>query len=185
MSAHGKGFTGAQVLAQDKYEFFSRWYHLAIRSLIGMYPFKDDYFWLARKVDPPITTGQAEKSVKLLKRLGLVTEGPNGILKLSGLSLTTGEEVEGLGLRNLYFECADLAKNAISTMDRDTRNITALTLGISKATYKEICADIAEFQKKLMAKANRDAGADGVYQMNFYLFPISKTRDSSKRWVKK
>ena len=40
---------------RDQYEFYSKWYHSAIRSLIDMYPFKDDYSWLAKNVYPPIT----------------------------------------------------------------------------------------------------------------------------------
>jgi uncharacterized protein (TIGR02147 family) len=176
LSAHGKGFSPAQVIAHDQYEYYSKWRHSAVRSLIGMYPFKDDYTWLAKMTAPPITPGQAQKSVMLLKRLGMVTVAPNGTLKLSHVSITTGPEIAGLGLRNFHFECADLAKKAICTMDRETRNITGLTLGVSKKTYKTICDEVAHFQLKLMAIANTDSRADRVYQINFHLFPLSKDR---------
>jgi uncharacterized protein (TIGR02147 family) len=173
MSAHGKGFTEAQLIAHDQYDFYSKWYHSAIRSLIGLYPIKDDYFHLARRVVPNITTGQAKKSVELLLRLGLAVRKPDGTLKLTHTSITTGREIEGLGLRNFHFQCTDLAKNAISTMDRSSRNITGLTLGVSRAAYEKICAKIALYQEELMNIANTSPEADRVYQLNFHFFPLS------------
>ena len=182
LSAHGKGFTRSQVVSHDQYEYYSKWYHSAIRSLIGMYSIKDDYTSLAKMVVPCITPGQAKKSVALLEQIGMVVEGGDGTLALAHTSVTTGKEVIGLGLRNFHFECADLAKNAISTLDRETRNITGLTLGVSEPGFKEICAEIAAFEKKLMAIADNDKNADRVYQLNFHLFPLSRC-DIKKKFM--
>jgi len=182
MTRHGQGFTRAQLLSKDQYEYYSTWYHSAVRSIIGMYPFKDDYFWLGRMMIPPITTGQAKKSVELLKRLGLVTEGGDKRLTLTTVSVTSGSEILGTGLRNFHYECADLAKEAIRKMKRDERNITGLTLGVSKAAYSEICNRVAAFQNELMEIANAARDADRVYQINFHLFPLS--RSDKKRVLK-
>ncbi|MCX7726532.1 MAG: TIGR02147 family protein, partial [Chitinispirillaceae bacterium] len=45
----------AQILREDQYEFYSQWYHATIRSIIDMYGFKDDYKWLAKMINPPIS----------------------------------------------------------------------------------------------------------------------------------
>ena len=177
----GKGRTRAQLLNKDQYDYFSKWYHSAIRSLIGMYKFKNDYLWLAKKVFPVITPGKARKSVALLKRLGLVESGSNGTLKITNAGITSGPEVMGVGLRNFHFESTGLAKNAIRTLGRKDRNITGLTLGISAAAYQKICDEIAVFQEKVMHIADTAQNVDRVYQLNFHFFPLSKFERKRRR----
>lgn len=47
-----KGPNKAQLLRKDQYEFISNWYHVMVRSIIGMYGFKGDYRWLAKMINP-------------------------------------------------------------------------------------------------------------------------------------
>jgi uncharacterized protein (TIGR02147 family) len=180
LSRHGKGFTPAQILDRDQYEYYSKWYHSAIRSIIGMYLFKDDYFWLARMVSPPISTGKAKKSVELLKKLGLVIEGRDKYLEISDRNITSGREISGIGLRNFHFDCTDLAKRAITTLGRDKRHIMGLTVGVSEEVYKEICEKIEEFQKELIKTANKSRYANRVYQINFHTFPLARVDKKRK-----
>ena len=174
ITAKGRGLTKIQIINNDQYEFYAKWYHSAIRSLIGLYKFKDDYKWLCKKVVPPITPGQAKKSVELLIRLGLAVKADDGTVALSNVSISTGREATGLGLRNFHFESMDLAKNAIRTLDRDKRNMTSITLGISPDAYRKICDELAICQEKIVNIAVNSPNADKVFQLNFHLFPLSK-----------
>ena len=70
----GKKASNTQLLRQDQYEFISKWYHVVVRSLVDMYQFKNDYKWLAKMVNPPITVNQAKQSISLLERLGLIAK---------------------------------------------------------------------------------------------------------------
>lgn len=180
LSRHGKGFTPAQVLYKDQYEYFSTWYHSAIRSIIGMYLFKDDYFWLAKMLSPSISTGKAKKSVELLKRLGLIIEGKDNYLEISEPNITSGREIFGTGLRNFHFDLADLAKRAIKTLDRDKRHIMGLTVGVSQEVFNKICIKIEEYQKELIKIANTSRNADSVYQINFHTFPLARVDKKRK-----
>ena len=176
----GRGFSKTQIVNKNQYEYYSRWYHSAVRSIIGMYKFKNDYKWLARMVTPTITVKQAKKSVTLLKELGMITKQKTGCYALSDTSISTGKEVVGLAVQNFHSECTDLANNAIQTVSKDNRNITGLTLGISKTSYGRICDEIARFQDEIMEIANSDEEADRVYQLNFHLFPMSKSDNEKK-----
>lgn len=66
-----KSRSEGRVLTHDYFEFYSEWYHAAIRSLINSYGFNGDYEWLARSVYPAISTSKARKSVALWKNSGL------------------------------------------------------------------------------------------------------------------
>jgi uncharacterized protein (TIGR02147 family) len=171
----------ARQIRSDQYEFYSKWYHGAVRSIVDMYDFKGDFKWLAKMVMPPLSVKQARQSVRLLETLEMITKRSNGTYAVTDKSVTTGKEVAGLAVQNLHMECAELARKAIQEVPRTKRSVTGLTLGISHKSYEQICMEIQEFQEKIMDIANRDAEADRVYQFNFHLFPISKADDERKR----
>jgi uncharacterized protein (TIGR02147 family) len=180
IKSRGRGFSKTQIMNKNQYEFYSRWYHSAVRSIIGMYKFKNDYKWLAKMVTPAITVRQAKKSIELLLALGMIVKQKNGAYGLTDTSITTGKEVVGLAVQNFHDECTGLAKNAIHSVSKDNRNITGLTLGISRKSYDRICEEIAEFQNEIMNIANNDEDADRAYQLNFHMFPISKADNERK-----
>ncbi|HMA65910.1 MAG TPA: DUF4423 domain-containing protein, partial [Chitinispirillaceae bacterium] len=161
------------VLRKDQYEFISNWYHVMVRSIIGMYGFKGDYRWLAKMVNPPITPAQAKNSVDLLEKLDLIKKGVDGGYTISDSSLTTGKDVLSVAFQNFHISCADLAKRAIAVLPVNKRNMSGLTLGISEKTYQTICDEIQQFQTRIMEIADRDLDSDRVYQLNFHFFPTS------------
>jgi uncharacterized protein (TIGR02147 family) len=63
-----KGQTRGRELRADQIEYYSRWYHSAVRSLVGLHDFGDDWTKLAKAVFPRITPRQARESVELLLR---------------------------------------------------------------------------------------------------------------------
>jgi uncharacterized protein (TIGR02147 family) len=165
----------ARDLRQDQYEFYSQWHHAIIRSLIDLFPSINDPKRLAKMVHPPITPKQAKKSIELLLRLGLIRKLPNGNLTISSKILSTGQELQSLAVQQFHLTCMDLAAKALRELPSDKRDISGLTLGISKKAYDKIREEIFTFQDKILAIAENDKGSDGVYQLNFHLFPVSKT----------
>ena len=43
----------ADLVGMDRLEFYSKWYHGAIRELLFFHPFRGDYAELARRLSPP------------------------------------------------------------------------------------------------------------------------------------
>jgi uncharacterized protein (TIGR02147 family) len=177
----GKTVSKAQVLRKDQYEYYSNWYHAMIRSIIGMYGFRDDYKWLSRMINPPITVPQAKHSVQLLEKLQLILKDDQGIYRLSHNNLTTGKDLMSVAFQNFHSACTDLAKRAITEFPLEKRNMTGLTLGISEKTYERICKEIEVFQEKIMGIAEVDETADRVYQLSFHLFPTSNNDQQRKQ----
>jgi uncharacterized protein (TIGR02147 family) len=160
-------------LRAEQYEFYSTWFFSAIRSLIDMHPFVDEFAWLAKSVYPPIKPLDAKKAITLLQKLGMIRKGEKGRLEVVDKTITAGEEVVQLGLLNFQKQTAELALKAIEEMPKDKRNISGMTLGISRKTYDLICQEIRGFQSRLQKLAEVDTEADNVYQFNFQFFPIS------------
>jgi uncharacterized protein (TIGR02147 family) len=170
-----------QIVRNDQFEFYSKWYHSVIRSLIDLHGFAGDYEKLARNVYPRIKPLQAKKSVELLLRLGLVRKRPNGSYAVTDKSIATPKEVAGLAVMNFHRDAGRLAMAALNDVHKDRRNFSAMTLGISHETYKEICNDILALRRAIQQKAEADNSADAVYQLNFQFFPVSRTDINTER----
>lgn len=177
VSYPSKNVAVVQQTRRDQYEFYSKWYHSAVRSLIEMYPFTGDYERLARSIYPPITNKQAKKSVALLEKLGFIAKHKNGVYTLTNNNITTGNEITALAALNFHKEAAHLVEHALDSLPRDKRNITGLTLGISGQMYQKICDEIQSFRAKIVSMAQDDIGADRAYQLNFHFFPMTTIPD--------
>lgn len=169
-----KGYLAIRVLDNDQYEYYSKWYYSAVRSIIGMIPVGDDYEKLARYVLPSITLAQAKKSIKLLLKLGLIERMDNGCYSITNSAISTGYNVKSLAVANFQRETMRLGIEAIDRYDSSIRDISSLSIGISETGFKKITAMIAEFRKSIAEVANADNEADRVYQVNFQVFPLSR-----------
>jgi len=169
----------AQVLRKDHYEYYSKWYHSAIRALIDLYSFTGDYVWLSRKVVPAISDSQARRSVELLERLGLIVRDSEGRYRVTEKNIVAGSDISQLAKNRFNVEYTELAKKSITDLPTDKRMVCSLTLGVSYSTYRRICEEAVRFQELVVGLANADFLADNVYQCQMILFPLSTIEEPS------
>lgn len=180
IKARGMKAWKPQLVRNDQFEFYSKLHHSVIRSLIGMHGFTDNYKQLAKSVRPRITVSQARKSVELLAKLGFIRKQKNGSCEIADKSIATPAEVMSLAVQNFHRQAGELALKALGDLPGDKRNITGVTLGISRDAYKTICEEIQAFRTRLLQIAEADRNADEVYQCNFQFFPVSKSAPERK-----
>jgi uncharacterized protein (TIGR02147 family) len=173
----GKTAWKPQIVRKEQYEYYSRWYHSVVRSLIGMYGFSDDYQAFARRLYPAVTPGQVKKSVELLLSLGLISRDANGSYSLTDRVITTEPEVTSVAVHSFHVQSGELAVAALKELPLQQRNFSGVTVGISETMYKEICRDIEEFNAHILRKIESDHDACTTYQMNIQLFPVSRDPD--------
>jgi uncharacterized protein (TIGR02147 family) len=167
-----------EKIEEHQYEYYTNWYNLAVRELVTYPDFKGDYDWLAKKVRPQITPGQAKRSVELLLKLGLIKKNGKSFARSSAL-ISTGPQVSSLAVANFHRTMAQQAAAAMDTVPKNERDMSSCTINISRKGFERVKKAVAECEKKIMAIAGADAPADRVYQVNFHLFPVS-ARDRKK-----
>ncbi len=172
--------SAAGHITAQQYEYFKRWYHPVVRSLVNKVQFGDDCYHLARAVTPPISPKQARQSIKLLSRLGMIERDENGVWQQSKPVIDTDDEVNSLNIINYHKQVAELAREAHDRSSREQREISAATLGIGEKEFLVIKRKIQELRKEIMEIARNAEIADRVYQINFQFFPVSKLPKDSK-----
>jgi uncharacterized protein (TIGR02147 family) len=161
-------------LEERQYAYYSQWYHVALRELLNVYAFKGDHAELARLLRPAIRPQDARKAVQLLLEAGLVEVDSQGVHQLTDKLITSGEGIGALLADNFHQAMGEMALRALQEMERAERSFSALTLTLSPAGRESVEAALGRFRRTVMEIAKRDANVDGVYQMNFQFFPLSR-----------
>ena len=160
------------LMAHYQYQVYSDWRHLVVRSLIGMFGFSGDFKELGNRVHPKITPEQAKESVKLLESCGLISKKEDGSYELSQSAITTGNRTSKTALRGFHQKCLKLGADSIDRDQPSERNISGLTLGISKDGYERIVERINAFRKEIAFLAEEDQEADSAYQLEICFFKV-------------
>ncbi|NLD92234.1 MAG: TIGR02147 family protein [Fibrobacter sp.] len=172
-----------RTVEASQYDYYTEWYHTAVRSIIGMYAFTDcddDHEAIASMVIPPITASQVRKSIKLLLRVGMVSVDRIGLLTVTSPAIASGESVTSLAIENFQQETMRLAQESMDRIAPKERYIGTATVGISEKAIDQIRHILIDASNKIAEVANADTGSDRVYQVNLQLFPMSKQGDISR-----
>jgi uncharacterized protein (TIGR02147 family) len=168
-----RGQSKMTFLDADKYEYFSHWYHAAIREFIGLPFFKEDPAFIAGRLLPAITEAQARRSLDLLQRLSLVNRDKNGRLVATDKALSSEYETHTLSLRNFSREMIERARESLDTVPVEKREISGLTMGVSDECVDRIKQRIRIFKEEIVSMVVDDKNKSrNVYQFNFQFFPL-------------
>jgi len=177
-----RGQAKIKFLDADQYEYFSKWYHCAIRELISLPIFKEDPSWIAQSLQPAISMRQAERSLELLQRLNFLYRDESGTLRVTDKAVSSEYEMQTLSLRNFSLEMIDRARESLEAVAPAKREISGLTMGISSECIDRIKQRIRIFKEEIISMVVDDKNeATSVYQMNFQFFPLLKSIDSTEK----
>lgn len=168
-----RGRSGIKFLGEDHYEFFSKWYHSAIRELITLPDFVEDYELIARRLHPQITAVQVKKSIEFLLSSGILQRDKNGKLMQKDSVISSEYDMASAALRNYHKQMVELAGFAIEGVPRQLREISSLTLGISVKCLNRLKERIHIFKEDILTMVVDDkSDSELVCQVNFQLFPL-------------
>jgi len=166
--------TKSTTIDADCYEFYKKWYYSAVREVLGFYRFNGDYKALSEMILPSIKPAEAKKSVKLLERLGLIRKNEENTYVPTARFITTGEKWRSIAVRQFQEETLLLAKAALDSIPKDERDISTLTLSLSKEGFDEIKEVLKQTRRQIFEIAEKEHSVNGAYQLNLQFFPISK-----------
>ena len=162
-----------RALEHGQFEYLSRWWNPAIRELVALPGFREDAAWIAQKLRPAITPAQARAALDLLLHLGFVVRDPAGTLRQADPLLSTGPEVRSLAVGNFHRQMMERAAESIDLVDRGEREISGLTVGLSREGLQLFKQKIQALRAELLELSARETAPDRVVQVNFQMFPLA------------
>ena len=164
----------ADLVGQDKFEYYSKWYYAAIRELLFLHDFRGDYRVLAQALNPAIRPKQAREAIALLERLEFIRTDEAGRYRPSAPILKKDTAFKSLHLTAFLRANMQLGMEALDRFDRDDRDISSLALVLSEESFRNAKEEIKALRKKLLAWSEKPKAGGKVYQCNFQVFPVSK-----------
>jgi uncharacterized protein (TIGR02147 family) len=173
-SIRGIQFT---TIADDQLEFFGKWHHMAMRSLLSIYPFDGkNYRRLGAMLIPPLSADVARESVNLLIRLGLVSCNRNGIFEVADTFISSTEKWSSAAIHAYQRTTIDLSVEALENLPKDERDISTVTFTCSKKQLETLRERLQEIRQEMLMLSQDCPDEDCVMQLNLQLFPAAKVK---------
>lgn len=166
-------FKRLHPLTQDHFEYFSKWYYVAIRELLATKHLKLDSKSISKLLFPQVSEKEVDHALDVLERLQLIKRYQNRYIQTEEL-VTTGDEVSSSAVVTYHRNMLSLAGESIDTIDRELRDISAVTVGLSQDNIRELKTLIQKFRKNVMELSEQDKEKEAVYQVGIQMFPLSK-----------
>jgi len=163
-----------ETLAPGKFEYFSKWYHAALRELLYFHPCKDDFKALGKRLDPPVPAVQVKKALLLMEKLGIVARDAQGFYRQTAKMLTAEGTGASLHVDNFQAETMRLAAESLDRHTRGARDISTLTATLSAESLEKAKAAVKSLRQYVLTLAEQDEAVDRVYQLNVQLFPLTR-----------
>lgn len=172
---HNRRYRELRQLENDQFQLYSHWYNLAIRELVTQKNFREDPVWIAQQLVPKISEKEAAEGLALLLKLKLLQRNPRGQLVQADPTLSSGAEVKSLAVANFHRAMLKKAAQAITIIPASERDISAVTIGVNRASLPQLKEKINQFRKELLATlGNSEIPAEQVYQLSIQLFPLTR-----------
>ncbi len=173
-------FNKLKPIDKRHYEYCSTWYHAVVRELIVSNKFDGTAQWIVDRIRPALTLMQIEKSIDLLERLGFINKTDDGKWKQATPLLSTGSEVSSLILMNYHSNLLDLTKERLSNVLSTDRDISSMTLGVTKESLSVLKKRIQDFRKEIMKYVSTDTNPDNVVQLNIQMYPVTSLSEEDE-----
>ena len=165
-------------MSQAHFRLFSEWYVVAIREMVVMDEFIEDYAWIAKKLYPPIEPEEAKAAIEKLIAAEYLVRDENGMLQQRTPSLTTGAEVHSFYIQNYHLNMLDLARRNVFELRDKWRDISSLTFVVNREQFLYLKKSIVDYRRTVLQYLNDYQGSDfteqNVYNLNIQLFASSE-----------
>jgi uncharacterized protein (TIGR02147 family) len=163
---------GLRKLDDAQFQLYSHWRHIAVRELAALKDFRADAKWVAKRLGKAITEREAEESLDLLSRLGLLKKTANGFAQ-SDVNITTSDEVRSLLVKNYHHQMMGMAASALDSLPADKRDVSSITIPIRSRDLGRLKEQIQLMRKELLNLSAEPGAGEDVVQVNIQCFPLT------------
>lgn len=159
------------VISEGLAEYYGHWYIPAIRELVTLYDFHDDYALLGKSLYPPISEPEAQYAVQVLSRYHFIQKDEFGRWVETHRALRSGCPKQRQTLIRYHQDMLGKASEVMLALDKNKRFVGGMTLGISKECFRKILAEAEKFKNRVATLALNDSKGDEVVHVALQIFP--------------
>lgn len=171
-----RGSMMSSRLEPSQHSYYSENHHAVIREMLLLENFRPDPEWIARTIKPPITTEEADASLKLLEKLDLIRyDEETQHWVQTNMSISSGSEEQTPIVRRYHEQVIPQGLEALKNEPLERRVITGLVLSVNSTQFEQLKQEIELFQQRLLEmETDRSSGPPVmVVKLNTQLYPAT------------
>ncbi len=159
---------------QKAFRYFGEWFHPVIREMAALDEFNGDPNWISQQLVSYVPPAKVQESLELLQELDLVHhDATTQRLTHTGQQLVPPKGLHELSIIRFHQRMIELAKDAVTAVKEQDRDINALTVAVSKESLDKIRTMVEDLCMRILELEQQDKGArHHVLQFNSQLFPL-------------
>jgi uncharacterized protein (TIGR02147 family) len=157
-------------------KYMSHWLYPVIREMVSLEDFRDDPYWIARRINGKATIPEITQALQFLLKEGFIEKVDGRFVPKDNMVLSS-DEVKSLAIRNYHRLMLDQAKDSLENLPLEEREFGALTFVLPEAALAELKYKMKLFRRELhtwaMQVAEEHSG-EIVVQVNAQMYPHTR-----------
>jgi uncharacterized protein (TIGR02147 family) len=163
-------------LNTESHKYLSHWLFPVIREMTTLKEFRDDPYWISRRLYGKASINEISQAIQFLVQEGFV-EKINGKLTMKDNMVLSSDEVKSLSIRNYHRQMLEQAKESLENIPVEEREFGAVTFTIPESAVQELKFKLKQFRSELHSWAMQvaeDKGGELIIQVNAQMYPHTK-----------
>ncbi|SMF52106.1 TIGR02147 family protein [Pseudobacteriovorax antillogorgiicola] len=164
-------------LDTESVEYLSHWIYPVLREMAAQADFRDDPYWISRRLTGRATVKDIRKALQFLIHHGFIIKNEDGYTTPDKIVLSS-DEIRNLAVRQYHRTILRQAQEALDDLEVSDREFGALIITLPESSLGELKDKLKQFRKDIhewaMAQNDSPAQDEQVIQYNFQMFPQSR-----------
>lgn len=176
----------ADLLGKDRFDYFNAWYHMVLREWMLVEPYNGNVRELARCTLPEISIEEADQSIQLMSKLGMIEKHVGGKQMPTAVHVKKQSDFDRMHYFTHMRASIQHGMWALDNIPKDERDISTMMGALSDSSFKEICDDIAALRRKIATLSEKECRERRVthktdpmrvYQFVFQGYPMTRKEE--------
>lgn len=160
-----------QKMTDHQIAYFSEWYHPVVREVVNLKEFDGSAEWIQKRLAFPLRLEKIRAALETLTDIGVIKK-VDQTYRCTDRNIVTDAELDAMAIIRYHQKMIEIAKESITRVDEEKRDIRALTVSIPNSAVPQLKAKIHQFLLETLEMENEQNGEE-VYQLNVQLFPFT------------
>ena len=162
-----------RVLGNEEFDYFKSWKNPVLREMAPHMPGAKP-LEMAHACKQKISATEVSETLDFLVKANLLRKDKNGNYHQTEKSVSMGPvDAVPVAARDMQRQMGEFAVKSLD-LPLSERDMSGLTLGLTRHAYEKIRKEIAEFRRRVVSIATEEDKTEQVYRLNLQLFPMSE-----------
>ena len=168
-----------RVLGNEEFDYFKSWKNPVLREMAPHMPGAKP-LEMAHACKQKISATEVSETLDFLVKANLLRKDKNGNYHQTEKSVSMGPvDAVPVAARDMQRQMGEFAVKALD-LPLSERDMSGLTLGLTRHAYEKIRKEIAEFRRRVVSIATEEDKTEQVYRLNLQLFPMSERLEKGR-----